>query len=706
MKNQFNKIRNQLNKQYSTSEQVGSFVFLVASVFANFFNLLYNAYLGRVIGFEEFGLITLFASFLNVSQIPLSAFSKTITHRSAFLYGKYDAPIRSFWKLMRSKMLKPTVIFVILWVFSAPFLAAFFRTGSVIPFLLMTPIWATGLWAAVDSGYLSGNLRLKTLGLMMVTEIVIKFIVSVVLVSLSLPQYIYLAIPISAVISFLIGWTSILMVKSKSISLKPKMTEMHFPKKFYVSTIFTKVTAVAFLSADLMLAKHYLSPEDAGKYALLSLVGKMVYFLGALFNQFVLPFVSRDEGAGRNSKKTFDILMWLTILSVLGGYITVGIFGSLTVPFLLGAKALAIVDYLPFYVFAMGCLAVGSGIVSYYQSKRNYLFAILSFLISVATLIGISFKHNSISDINQVVTIGGFTYLLIIMLFHHFVLLQQIGNGFINGIKQLFLFTETGRSHKNMNILILNWRDTKHKWAGGAESYVQEIAQRWVADGHQVTLFCGNDGKLKSTQKVRGVNVIRKGNFVTVYIWAFLYYMFKFKNTVDVIVDCENGIPFFTPLYSKKPIFLVIHHVHQEVFRQHLKFPLNRFAQFLEGKFMPFVYHNKQVVTVSESTKKEIVKNKIANQKDIHIVHNGVSVSYKNMMAKSSAPLISYVGRLKHYKNIDIALKAFSNLEKQYPTAKFAIVGQGEAIKNLRKLVKVLGLENKVQFFGRTSESS
>jgi len=34
-----------------------------------------------------------------------------------------------------------------------------------------------------------------------------------------------------------------------------------------------------------------------------------------------------------------------------------------------------------------------------------------------------------------------------------------------------------------MNILILNWRDTKNSWAGGSELYIHELAKRWVKKG-------------------------------------------------------------------------------------------------------------------------------------------------------------------------------------------------------------------------------
>ena len=58
-----------------------------------------------------------------------------------------------------------------------------------------------------------------------------------------------------------------------------------------------------------------------------------------------------------------------------------------------------------------------------------------------------------------------------------------------------------------MNILILNWRDIRHEWAGGGEVYIHEIAKRWVRAGHTVTLFCGQDvrGKLPDEEIIDGI---------------------------------------------------------------------------------------------------------------------------------------------------------------------------------------------------------
>jgi glycosyltransferase involved in cell wall biosynthesis len=257
---------------------------------------------------------------------------------------------------------------------------------------------------------------------------------------------------------------------------------------------------------------------------------------------------------------------------------------------------------------------------------------------------------------------------------------------------------------KGLRILMLNWRDTRHKWSGGAEVYAHEIAKRWVRDGHSVTLFCGNDSESARNQTIDGVEIKRRGGTYLVYVWAFLYYMFHYRKTVDVVIDCENGIPFFTPLYVRKPIFLVIHHIHQEVFREHLFFPFALLAQFLEGGIMPLVYRNRPIITVSESSKAAISKLQISRSSDIHIIHNGINNAAFQKDEKAPFPLFTYLGRLKAYKNIDIAVRAFGEIVKRYPKSRLYIVGEGEQSKPLKRLVKKLDLDRNIVFHGKVTE--
>jgi glycosyltransferase XagB len=271
----------------------------------------------------------------------------------------------------------------------------------------------------------------------------------------------------------------------------------------------------------------------------------------------------------------------------------------------------------------------------------------------------------------------------------------------------LNLFTKRNTPNQNTQkptILIFNWRDSKHDWAGGAEVYIQEIAKRWVAQGNTVTLFCGNDGSSLQNEKVNGVHVIRRGGQYTVYVWAILYYLFRFRGKYDVVIDCENGIPFFTPLFVRKPIFLLIHHVHQEVFREYLIPPVATFVKLLESKLMPFVYRNRPVITVSESSKREIIKLGFSRPDNIEIIYNGINPDIFVPGKKTTAPSFIYLGRLKQHKNIDVCIKAFAKVLKKHTDATLHIVGSGECDVMLLELAISLGVEKNVEFHGRVNE--
>src|SRR3989304_4913798 len=96
-----------------------------------------------------------------------------------------------------------------------------------------------------------------------------------------------------------------------------------------------------------------------------------------------------------------------------------------------------------------------------------------------------------------------------------------------------------------MRILILNWRDPKNPKSGGAEIVTLEHAKAWVKKGHKVTWFTSKFAGSKGTEKI-------------------------------------HGIPFFTPLYVKKPKIAFIHEVANEIWNYMYSFPINKIGKSIE----------------------------------------------------------------------------------------------------------------------------
>jgi glycosyltransferase involved in cell wall biosynthesis len=257
-----------------------------------------------------------------------------------------------------------------------------------------------------------------------------------------------------------------------------------------------------------------------------------------------------------------------------------------------------------------------------------------------------------------------------------------------------------------LRILIFNWRDVSHPWAGGAESYMHEMARRWVKAGCDVGWVSARFHGGPRVEVIDGVRIHRVGGPRSLYALAAVAYLMRLRGRYDVIVDCENGIPFFTPLYSRKPVVLVVHHVHAEVFRNELPRYQQWLALWLEGWLMPVVYRERPIVTVSASTQADLVAAGY-NPERISIVANGVDVrNAAAAPARSETPLLLYLGRLKRYKSVDVLLQAMPHLLARFPDTRLMVVGQGPDRERLERLAWKLGLASSVRFLGYVERSA
>jgi glycosyltransferase involved in cell wall biosynthesis len=229
---------------------------------------------------------------------------------------------------------------------------------------------------------------------------------------------------------------------------------------------------------------------------------------------------------------------------------------------------------------------------------------------------------------------------------------------------------------------------------------MHEVASRWARAGCDVGWISGHYRGGKRLEVLDGIRVHRVGGHFSLYPLAAIIYLFRLRKRYDVVVDCENGIPFFTPLYSRKPIVLVVFHVHAEVFRTELPRSLSRIALFLEGWLMPRVYRRTELVTISPSTMSDLQAAGYEPER-ITIVKSGVDLPRAHPEAhRSPAPLLLYLGRLKRYKSVDVLLRAMPAILSRFPDAKLAIVGQGPDRERLERIAWNLGLAGSVRFRG------
>lgn len=253
-------------------------------------------------------------------------------------------------------------------------------------------------------------------------------------------------------------------------------------------------------------------------------------------------------------------------------------------------------------------------------------------------------------------------------------------------------------------ILFLNWRDRTHPAAGGAESYTEQIALRFVQAGAMLTLFTAQHQAAEPYAWSDGYLIIRKGSRFGVYL-AAARHLRRYAAHYDAVVDFQNGIPFFAPAWapSAMPVVCVVHHVHQRQFDLYFRWPMNRIGRWLEGKVSRRVYGNRPMVAVSPSTRAEM-RRELRFRGPVYIVANGVEPPLPSFAVRSPTPSIAVVTRLVPHKQLDHLVQAVPDVLRRWPELRVDIAGTGTEDEALQAQVRRLGLEGTVRFQGRVSE--
>lgn len=680
----------------------GAGFLVAAAMFANIVNIASTLYWSDELSFSEFAVVNTFSSIIYLISIPLNSLSSAVNQKTSYMMGKFSLfSAQLFFKhLIRRGVLFGLVIGGVLMILMPAF-THIFKNEYVLPVFLLVPAIIAAIVMNVSEGYLRGRLLFGAVAVATVVEPVSRLVLSYIFDFLSLEELMIFSIPISIIL----GAVSFYLLALPGEEGVKEIKEYRLSFSFISLELVARLSSITFFGLDNLFAVYFLSLTDAGRYGFLGAIGKIVFFISTLVVGFVLPLVSYREGKGKDSKNILSKLLGITSLFAFGSFVIFGVILPIIGPYYFGEKVNSVRELLPAYTLGIAFYSISQTLIYYHLAKKQYSFAVLSFGLFIAQMILFAFFHNSLVDIVSVVSFGGVINALVLLLLHKYY--EKAAPFFQNAHAFFDLFTRIPRRTKSLpqkdsyRILFLNWRDTKHVWSGGAETYIQAIAERLVSSGHKVTIFCGNDNRSIRNEVINGVQIVRRGGNYSVYFWAVLYYVFRFKPYVDIVIDCENGIPFLTPLYVKQPIFLLIHHIHQDVFLKHLMFPFSELASFIESDLMTFLYRNHHILTVSESSKKQILALGLGSEETIDVVNPGIESTLFKKKRKTTFPSLVYIGRLKSYKNIHIAIQAFKKVLDVYPQAIFTIAGSGECLESLQKLAKNLDIKENIKFVGQ-----
>ncbi len=252
-------------------------------------------------------------------------------------------------------------------------------------------------------------------------------------------------------------------------------------------------------------------------------------------------------------------------------------------------------------------------------------------------------------------------------------------------------------------IHLLAWRDLDDVEAGGSEVHASEVAKLWAEAGIEVVIRTSFAQGHPAHAHRDGYQVVRKAGRYLVFPRAAASEAAHRYGERDALVEIWNGMPFFSPLWARGPRVVFLHHVHADMWKMVLPPNLAKMGDTLERKVAPRLYRRSRMITLSPSSKEEMVE--IGFKPGlIEVIPPGVDARYSPGGTRSTTPLVVSVGRLVPVKRQDRLIRAVAAARRDAPDLELRVVGTGPDRTDLEALVRELGAEAFIHFAGRVSD--
>ncbi len=248
------------------------------------------------------------------------------------------------------------------------------------------------------------------------------------------------------------------------------------------------------------------------------------------------------------------------------------------------------------------------------------------------------------------------------------------------------------------------WRDLDDPEAGGSELHAHEVASRWAAAGLDVTFRSSAVPGAPAALSRDGYRVLRRSGRYAVFPGAAWEGIRMGHRPGDALVEIWNGMPFLSPVWYRGPRIVFLHHVHAEMWGMVLPPTLARLGNLAEQSIAPRFYRSSRIVTLSGSSRDEIVDLLGFRSERVTVAPPGVDARYTPGGPRSATPLVVAVGRLVPVKRFDVLMRALVEAKAAQPALEAVIVGEGYERPALEALRDELGAADWLHLPGRVSD--
>lgn len=375
----------------------GSLIMVAGSTAINVINYFYHLIMGRILGPSEYAVLaSMFSLYYLIAIVPQSAgvgivkFSSESKDKKelALLYG-------SLKKIINNLAIYMSIILVLL----SPVINNFLHLGNFWIVVLLAPILYFSLNTMLNQSIMQGILRFGAYVNINLVASLGKLIIGVLLVLAGFAAF--GAIGGLALATALTYLFSRIYIKQEVVEPKSGRDLKDF-LNFSAPALVQALAFTAFFSLDLILVKHFFPPHDAGLYAALSTLGKIIFFAASPVSMVMFPLVSGKKAKGESFKQVFYLTFTATALLSIFVVGTYYFLPDIAIGLLYGREYLSAASELFWMGLFLSFYTLDYYLANFMLSIGKTKSVILPALILIFQISGIFLWHQSLLQVIQV----------------------------------------------------------------------------------------------------------------------------------------------------------------------------------------------------------------------------------------------------------------------------------------------------------------
>ncbi|MCJ7509386.1 MAG: oligosaccharide flippase family protein [Dehalococcoidia bacterium] len=370
----------------------------------------YQLGMSRTLTVADYGLWNALLAIAILLQIPMWTINMMVARRVAQLAAQgAGGEIQDYLLEMLRGVSRLIVVGVLLYALLIPVLLSALDVRSPVPLLLIAVVGATGLLFPFGIGTLQGFQRFGVVGwATFIQRCGIFAGLALVTAGAGVSGAIAgLVIGNICGILFSFGMSRLELSRRNSVSeVRRERFDNGSDRTWPVVATYAILTMLLYM--DMLLARYYLDPDVAGRYATVSMLGKAIYYGSFAVLILLVPKVASAHAAGRDTAPYLHLGLAITALLVAPAACLFLLFPSQAISILFGNKYAgdSMATFARVYIVAAIFLTLVATASHYYLAKQAHSFLWAIVAAPALSLLMVIFRHDTPTDVAWAMVIG------------------------------------------------------------------------------------------------------------------------------------------------------------------------------------------------------------------------------------------------------------------------------------------------------------